>query len=74
MQSKGHVGIFLSSTKNTPGRYAMQVVADDFDASKDELGGSVTLDKGLYIVDWIQARPLDHLEERQRVFPGSPSE
>ena len=46
----------------------MQVVADDFDAIKDELGGSVTLDKGRYIVDWIQARPLDHLEERQRVF------
>jgi hypothetical protein len=64
----GHVGLFLSSTKNTSGRYAMQTIADDFDAIKGELGGSVTLDKGLYITDWIQAGPLDQLEERQRVF------
>jgi hypothetical protein len=30
----GSVGIFLSSTNNTPGRYAMQAVANDFDAIK----------------------------------------
>jgi hypothetical protein len=64
----GHAGVFLSSTKNTPGRFAMQALVDDFDAIKDELGGSVTLDKELYIVDWIQTGPLDQLEERQRVF------
>jgi hypothetical protein len=46
----------------------MQAIADDFDAIRDELGGSVMLDKGLYITDWIQAGPLDQLEERQRVF------
>ena len=54
----GHVGVFLSS----PGRYAMQALVDDFDAIKEELGGSVTLDKGLHIVDWIQTGPLDQLE------------
>jgi hypothetical protein len=67
----GHVGIFLSSTKNTPGRYAMQVIADDVDAIKDQLGGSVTLTKvdgQDSIIDWIQAGPMDQLEERQRVF------
>ena len=36
----GHVGLFLSSTKNTPGRYAMQAIADDFDAIKGELRNS----------------------------------
>ena len=40
----------------------------DFDAIKDELAGSATLDEGLYILDWIQARPLGRLEERRRVF------
>jgi hypothetical protein len=66
-----HVGVFLSSTKNTPGRYAMRVIADDFDAIKDELGGSVTLTKvdgQDSIIDWIQAGPMDQLEKRQRVF------
>ena len=28
----GHVGVFLSSTKNTAGRYAAQAVVEDFDA------------------------------------------
>ena len=46
----------------------MRAIADDFDAIKGELGESATLDKGLYITDWIQAGPLDKLEERQRVF------
>lgn len=64
----GHVGLFLSSREDTPGRYAMLAIADDFEAIKAELGGSVKLDRGLYITDWIQAGPLDQLEERQRVF------
>ena len=49
----------------------MRVIADDFDAIKDELGGSVTLTKvdgQDSIIDWIQAGPMDQLEERQRVF------
>ena len=49
----------------------MQVIADDFDAIKDQLGGSVTLTKVEgqdFIIDWIQAGPMDQLEERQRVF------
>jgi hypothetical protein len=66
-----HVGVFLSSTRNTPGRYAMKVTADDFDAIKDQRGGSVTptkVDGQDSIIDWIQAGPMDQLEERQRVF------
>jgi len=64
----GHVGVFLSSTKNTAGRYAAQAVVEDFDAIKDQLGESVRLDKWLNIVDWIQAGSLDQPEERQQVF------
>jgi hypothetical protein len=66
--STGHVGIFLSSANNTPGRSAMQAIVENFDIIKDQLGGSVTLDKGLYITDWIQAQPLDQKDERPRVF------
>jgi hypothetical protein len=70
MQS-GRVGLFLSSTRNTPGRYAMKAIADDFDAIKDQLGGGVRLakvDGDDSIDDGIQAGSLDQPEERQRVF------
>jgi hypothetical protein len=54
--------------ENTAGRYAVQAVVEDFDAIKDQLGGSVRVDKWLNIVDWMQAGSLDQPEERQRVF------
>jgi hypothetical protein len=34
-----NVGVFLNSTKNTPGRYAMEAIAGDFDAIKDQIAG-----------------------------------
>ena len=46
----------------------MQAIADDFDAVKDELGGTVTLDQGLYVTDWIEARPLEPQDDRQRAI------
>ncbi len=67
-QSTGHVGIFLSSAKNTTGRIAMQAIVEDFSAIKDELAGNAMLDNGLYITDWIQARPLEQQGERPRAF------
>jgi hypothetical protein len=36
-----NVGMFLNSTKNTPGRYAMEAIARHFDAIKDQIGGTV---------------------------------
>jgi hypothetical protein len=65
------VGVFLSSRRNTPGRYAMQAIADDLDAFKDQLGGSVRLGKvdgQDTIFDDRQAGPMDQPEERQRVI------
>jgi hypothetical protein len=63
----GRVGLFLSSRKNTPGRYAMQAIVNDFEAIKDQLGGSVTLVKvgdDSSVGDHIQAGLLDQLAER----------
>ncbi len=37
----GEVGVFLSSSANTIGAYAIRAVVDDFDKLKDELGGTV---------------------------------
>lgn len=62
------VGIFLSSTKDTLGHYAAQAVADEFDAIKNELGGSVYLSKGLSITDVLKVGPLEQPEKRQRAF------
>jgi hypothetical protein len=62
------VGLFLTSTKNTPGRYAMEAIAGDFDAIKDQIGGTVRLDKGLWISDSLRVESLDQPEVRQRAF------
>src|SRR6516225_9396807 len=53
------VGLFLTSTKNTPGRYAMEAIARDFDAIKNQIGGTVILDKGLWIGDSVHVGSLD---------------
>jgi hypothetical protein len=34
------VGVFLSSSANTIGAYAIRAVVEDFDTLKDELGGT----------------------------------
>jgi len=39
----GEVGLYLNSTEDTLGYYAMQAMVDNFDAIKGELGDSVTL-------------------------------
>ena len=69
----GNVGIFLASTKNTPGYYAMQAIAHDFDAIKDELGGSVFLDKGLWINDSLHVESLTSQRRASGRSPGLPS-
>ena len=65
-----NVGMFLNSTKNTPGRYAMEAIARHFDAIKDQIGGTVILDKGLWIGDSLHVGSLDQPEVRQRAFSG----
>jgi len=68
----GAVGVFLSSFRNTPGGYAMQAIVDDWDAIKDELGGTAKLstvtDGRPTIIDRRQVGSLDQAEVRKRAF------
>jgi len=64
----GNLGIYLGSTKNTPGRYAVEAITRDFDAIKDQIGGTVRLEKGFGISDRLHVGSLDQPEVRQRAF------
>jgi hypothetical protein len=68
----GVVGVSLSSWRNTPGAYAMQAIVDDWDAVKDELGGSAKLGKlrdgRTTVIDSLTVGPLDQAEVRARAF------
>jgi hypothetical protein len=50
------------------GRYAMEAIAGDFDVIKDQIGGTVSLYKGLSITDSLPVGSLDQPEARQRAF------
>jgi hypothetical protein len=66
-----HVGVFLSSKRNTPGRYAVQVIVKDLDAIKPQLGENVKLERvdgENSVGDWIQAGQMAQPEERERVL------
>jgi hypothetical protein len=70
------VGIFLSCRRNTAGAYARQAIIDEWKAGgavKDELGGTVRLDKTALgsvdtIIDSLQVESLEQLEERKKAF------
>ena len=73
------VGIFLSCHRNTAGAYArqaIQAIIDEWKAGgavKDELGGTVRLDKTTLgsadtIIDSLQVESLEQPEERKKAF------
>ena len=70
------VGIFLSCHRNTAGAYARQAIIDEWKtggAVKDELGGTVRLDKTTLgsvdtIIDSLQVESLEQPEERKKAF------
>jgi hypothetical protein len=64
----GNLGIYLGATKDTPGRYAMEAIVRDFDTIKDQIGGTVRLEKGFGISDRLHVGSLDQPEARQRAF------
>ena len=68
----GKVGVFLSSWRNTPGAYAMQAIVEDWDAVKDELGGSAELGKVRdgrpTVTASLPVGSLDQAEDRERAF------
>jgi hypothetical protein len=69
--ARGEVGLQLSSTKNSPGDYARQVIVEDWDMLKPEIGGSATLvdDNGKVAVrDVFNAGDLHDPEVRKKAF------
>jgi hypothetical protein len=61
----------LSSYRNSPGEFAMQAVADDWQAVKEELNGSAKLterDGRPCIIDSYNPGSLENVEIRRRAF------
>jgi hypothetical protein len=65
------VGVFLSSSRNSAGEYAMQAIASDWDLVKGQLGGTAKLverEGRPRIIDSLVVGPLDQAEVRKRAF------
>ena len=71
-RTKGQVGVFLNSSRNSPGRYAVNAIADDWDDVRERLGGTARLiedkDGRRRIADSLDAGSLDQPEVRKRAF------
>jgi hypothetical protein len=65
------VGVFLSSHRNSAGDYAMQAIADEWGAVKEQLGGTSRLiekDGRPRILDTRKFGPLEQPEVRREAF------
>jgi len=70
-QRLNEVGVFLSSSRNSPGDYAMQVVADDWDEVAKGLNGTAVLiqhDGRPRVIDRAKFGTLDDPQVRARAF------
>lgn len=68
---RGEVGVFLSSSRDSAGEYAMRTIADDWASIKDQLGGGARLtekDGHPRIIDALTFGPLDQPEVRRKAF------
>lgn len=68
---RGEVGVFLSSSRSSAGEYAMRAIADDWEAVKAELDGSVALiesDGRPRVIDKRAVGPLDNPNVRKEAF------
>lgn len=65
------LGVFLSSSRNSPGEYAMRVIADDWENVRKELNGTARLTEfegRPRIVDSRSVGPLDRPDLRKQGF------
>lgn len=70
-QRANEVGVFLSSSRNSAGEYAMQVVADEWQQIRQELNGTAQLlqaDGRPRIIDSLKAGSLEDANSRGRAF------
>jgi hypothetical protein len=69
--SRGEVGVFLSSSRNSAGDYAMQAIADEWVTVQDQLGGTaeVIQEEGRpRIIDKRTFGNLDQPQVRKKAF------
>ena len=69
--NRGGVGVFLSSTRNSAGDCARQVLVEDWTALKDQLGGTAKVTEAggrPAILDCLKFGPLDQPEVRSKAF------
>lgn len=70
-KARNRVGIFLSASRNSAGEYAMQTIASDWPAIKDELGSGAEL-SGDHdrprIQDYLQLSSLEDPADREKAF------
>ena len=67
----GEVGVFLSSSADTIGAYAIRTVVDDFDTLKDQLGGTAKpyqVSGRPSLIDSLQVGSLEQPEVRKKAF------
>jgi hypothetical protein len=68
---RGEVGVFLSSSRNSAGEYAMQVIVDEWGTLKDQLAGTAEVideDGRPRIIDKRTFGRLDQSEVRKKAF------
>jgi hypothetical protein len=69
--NRGEVGVFLSSSRNSAGEYAMQVIVDEWGTLKDQLAGTAEVigeDGRPRIIDKRTFGRLDQSEVRKKAF------
>jgi hypothetical protein len=71
-QRNKEVGVFLTSHRNTAGDYANQAIAQDWEAVRDELGGTARLSTDKYgrprVWDSLKVSSLDDHQARADAF------
>ena len=68
---RNEVGVYLWSSRNSTGAYAMEAVANDWDVVREQLGGTanrVEKEGRLRIIDSLPVGPLDQADVRKKAF------
>jgi hypothetical protein len=69
--NRGEVGVFLSSSRNSAGDYAMQAIVDEWGTVRDQLRGTAEMieeDGRARIIDKRIFGKLDEPEVRKKAF------
>jgi len=68
---RNELGVFLAASRNSAGEHAVRVIAGEWEAVKDQLGGTAALtekDGRPRVMDALIVGPLDQVEARRKAF------